>query len=135
MRGALAATFGADLGGLPANKRFYAGGGGSVRGYGFQEAGPLDFENKPIGGLSLIEGAIEARAKISQNIQLAAFADAGSVSSTSLPDFGGAFFVGYGGGVRYFTPIGPIRVDVALPLNQRPTDRAYQIFIALGQPF
>lgn len=134
-RGALGATFGADLNGLPANKRFYAGGGGSVRGFGFQEAGPLDAEGKPIGGLSLIEGAIEARAKISQNIQIAAFADAGSVSATSLPNFDGEFFVGYGGGVRYFTPIGPIRVDVAFPLNQRPTDRAYQIFIALGQPF
>lgn len=134
-RGALGATFGADLNGLPANKRFYAGGGGSVRGFGFQEAGPLDAEGNPIGGLSLIEGAIEARAKISQNIQIAAFADAGSVSSTNLPNFDGQFFVGYGGGVRYFTPIGPIRVDVAFPLNQRPTDRAYQIFIALGQPF
>ena len=134
-RGALAATFGASLTDLPANKRFYAGGGGSVRGFGFQEAGPLDAEDNPIGGRSLIEGAIEARAKISQNIQLAAFADAGSVSSSSLPDFDGGFFVGYGGGVRYFTPIGPIRVDVAVPLNRRPTDRAYQIFIALGQPF
>ncbi len=134
-RGALGATFGAALFELPANKRFYAGGGGSVRGFGFQEAGPLDAENKPIGGLSLIEGAVEARAKISQNIQLAAFADAGSVSSSTLPNFDGGFFVGYGGGVRYFTPIGPIRVDVAFPLNQRPTDRAYQIFIALGQPF
>ncbi len=134
-RGAIGATFGIALDDLPANKRFYAGGGGSVRGFGFQEAGPLDAENNPIGGRSLIEGAIEARAKISQNIQLAGFIDAGSVSSSTLPNFNDTFFIGYGGGLRYFTPIGPIRVDVAFPLDQRPSDRSYQIFIALGQAF
>ena len=134
-RGALGGTFGADLAGLPANKRFYAGGGGSVRGFGFQEAGPLDVDNTPTGGLSLIEGAVEARARVSKNIQLATFVDAGSVSASSWPDFEDPFFVGYGGGIRYFTPIGPIRIDAAFPLNARPSDRAYQIFIALGQPF
>ena len=134
-RGALGATFGTSLNGLPLNKRLFAGGGGSVRGFGFQEVGPLDDDNDPIGGRSLIEGAFEARAKVTRNIQLAAFVDAGSVSANAAPDFNEDFFVGYGGGVRYFTPIGPIRVDAAFPLDRRETDREFQIYIALGQAF
>ena len=129
------ATFGDSLLDLPRNKRYFAGGGGSVRGFGFQEAGPLDDENNPLGGRSLIEGAAEARAKVTQNIQLAAFVDAGSVASSPFPNFKEEFFIGYGGGVRYFTPIGPIRVDAAFPLDQREADRSFQIYIALGQAF
>ena len=134
-RGALGATFGDTFVDIPANKRLYAGGGGSVRGFGFQEAGPLDANNDPLGGRSLIEGAIEARAKITQNLQIAGFADAGTVSSSVLPDFNERFFIGYGGGIRYFTPIGPIRIDAAFPVDPRPNDRSFQLFIALGQPF
>jgi len=134
-RAALGATIGSSLNGLPRNKRFYAGGGGSVRGFGFQEAGPLDADNDPIGGRSLIEGAVEARAMLSQKIQIAGFVDAGSVSAKSTPDFNEKFFIGVGGGVRYFTAIGPIRADVAFPLDKRDTDRSFQIFIAIGQPF
>ncbi len=134
-RGALGATFGSAFDGLPRNKRFFAGGGGSVRGYGFQEAGPLDSENAPVGGRSLIEGAVELRGKISSNIQLAGFVDTGSVASSNLPDFNEEFFVGYGGGVRYLSAIGPVRLDVAFPLDKRESDRGYQLYIALGQPF
>ena len=72
---------------------------------------------------------------MTQNIQLAAFIDAGSVASSALPNFKEEFFIGYGGGVRYFTPIGPIRVDAAFPLDRREADRAFQIYIALGQAF
>lgn len=129
------ATFGDSLLDLPRNKRYFAGGGGSVRGFGFQEVGPLDDQNNPLGGRSLIEAAAEARAKVSQNIQLAAFVDAGSVSSSPLPNFKDEFFIGYGGGVRYFTPIGPIRIDAAFPLDRREADRSFQIYIALGQSF
>ncbi len=134
-RAALGATFANTLENLPRNKRFYAGGGGSVRGFSFQEAGPLDADNDPIGGLSRIDGALEARFKTIKNLQFAAFVDAGSVSSDNLPDFNDAFFIGYGGGVRYFTPIGPLRVDVAFPLDKRETDSDFQLYIALGQPF
>ena len=134
-RAVLGATFGNSLEGLPRNKRYFAGGGGSVRGFGFQEVGPLDDENDPIGGRSLIEAAAEARARISQNIQLAAFIDTGSVSASAFPDFREDFFIGYGGGIRYFTPIGPIRADVAFPMDKREGDRGFQIYIALGQPF
>ncbi len=134
-RSALGATFGSAFDGLPLNKRFFAGGGGSVRGFGFQEAGPLDSENTPVGGRSLIEGAVELRGKVSSNIQLTGFVDTGSVSSSNLPNFNEKFFIGYGGGVRYLSAIGPVRLDVAFPLDKRESDRGYQLYIALGQPF
>jgi len=131
----LGALIGTPLNDLPANERFFSGGGASVRGYDFQSVGTLDTQGNPIGGRSLVEAAIEARAKITQTIQIAAFADTGSVSSGAFPRFNGDYFTGIGGGIRYFTPIGPLRLDVAIPLEQRPTDRAIQFFISLGQPF
>lgn len=134
-RTALGATFGSSFTDLPLNKRYYAGGGGSVRGYGYQEAGPLDTEGDPLGGRSKIEGAFEARVKVIKNVQLAAFVDAASVSTKSIPNFTDEYFIGYGGGVRYLSPIGPIRADVAFPLDKRETDSSFQIYIALGQPF
>lgn len=134
-RGRLGATFGSSLVDLPSNKRYFSGGGGSVRGYDFQAVGPLDLEGNPIGGRSVIEGAFEARVRIARNIQIAGFADAGAIGSQNLPDFGGDYFVGAGGGVRYLTPIGPIRFDVATPLERRPSDRRFQFYISLGQPF
>lgn len=134
-RAKLGAIMGSPFADIPLNKRFYAGGGGSVRGYVYQEVGPLDASGDPVGGRSLIEASFETRAKITEKIQLAAFVDAGSVSSTTLPDFGGDIFVGAGMGARYFTPVGPIRLDVATPLDKRETDRSFQIYISLGQPF
>lgn len=134
-RTAAGATLGNALFDLPINKRFFAGGGGSVRGFSFQEAGPLDADNDPIGGRSFVTGAAELRGKVSQNIQLAGFVDAGTVTASSLPNFNDRIFVGYGAGVRYFTPIGPIRFDVAFPLDRRESDSSFQIYIALGQPF
>lgn len=134
-RARLGATFGSSLVALPANKRFYAGGGASVRGYDYQSIGELDAEGAPIGGRSVIEGAFEARVRVFRNIQLAGFLDAGAVSASTLPDFGGDYLVGAGGGVRYLSPVGPIRVDVAFPLDKRETDRGFQLYISLGQPF
>lgn len=134
-RGSLGATIGNGLFDLPINKRFFVGGGGTVRGFGFQEAGPLDAENDPIGGRSYAVGATELRGKVTDNIQLVGFVDAGTVMASPLPDFNERFFVGYGAGVRYFTPIGPIRFDAAFPLNGRESDRDFQIYIAIGQPF
>ncbi|MEX6633922.1 autotransporter assembly complex protein TamA [Hyphococcus lacteus] len=134
-RAGLAATFANSFDALPLNKRYYAGGGGSVRGYGYQEAGPLDEDFNPIGGRSRIDGAFEARVKTIKNLQFAAFIDAGSVSSESIPKFNDKFFYGYGVGVRYLTPIGPIRADIAFPIDKRESDSDFQIYIALGQPF
>ncbi|MGE0409338.1 MAG: autotransporter assembly complex family protein [Amphiplicatus sp.] len=134
-RARFGAAFATTLAGLASNKRFYAGGGASVRGYAYQAAGPLDADGDPIGGRSVVEGAFEARARVTENIQLAAFLDAGSVSERSLPDFGEKFFLGAGAGLRYFTAAGPIRLDIAAPIGKRESDRGFQLYISLGQPF
>ncbi len=131
----IAATAGSALRSLPVNKRIFSGGGASVRGYDFQSVGPLDADGRPIGGRSAVEAAVEARAKIFGPIQLAAFVDAGAVFAESFPDFTGDYLTGAGGGVRYLSEIGPIRLDVATPLERRPTDRGFQFYISLGQPF
>ncbi|MCA8889071.1 MAG: BamA/TamA family outer membrane protein, partial [Parvularculaceae bacterium] len=105
------------------------------RGYGYQAVGPLDAEGVPLGGRSVVEGALETRARISQRIQLAAFTDAGVISPDAFPSFDRTVYVGAGGGVRYLSPIGPIRADIAFPLEKRATDSDFQIYISLGQPF
>ncbi|OFX01732.1 MAG: hypothetical protein A3E78_03705 [Alphaproteobacteria bacterium RIFCSPHIGHO2_12_FULL_63_12] len=131
----IAATAGQTLTTLPVNKRVFAGGGSSVRGYDYQSVGPLDPAGVPIGGRSAVEAAVEARARVMARVQLAAFVDAGAVYANSFPDFMGDYLVGAGVGVRYLSTIGPIRLDAALPLEKRPTDRDFQIYISLGQPF
>ncbi len=131
----LGATVGVSFEDLPINKRFFPGGGASVRGFDFQAAGPVTEDGTPIGGRSVIEGAVEARTKVTSTIQLAAFLDAGTASPSAFPDFSGPYLLGGGGGVRYLTPIGPIRADFAIPLNPRPTDSDFQLYISLGQPF
>ncbi|MEM9169496.1 MAG: BamA/TamA family outer membrane protein [Pseudomonadota bacterium] len=131
----VAATFGVSFDDLPLTQRLFAGGGASNRGYGFQEAGPLDVDGDPVGGRSLVEGAIEARMKITDSIQIAAFSDASAISFDAAPDFAGDYLLSVGGGARYFTPIGPLRVDVAIPLDRRETDSSFQLYVSLGQPF
>ncbi|MEM6536504.1 MAG: BamA/TamA family outer membrane protein [Pseudomonadota bacterium] len=131
----LGSIFGTAFEDVPINRRFFSGGGSSVRGFDFQAVGPLDEDNNPTGGRSVIEAAIETRAKVTETIQAAAFIDTGSVSENSLPDFAGDYFVGVGVGARYLSAIGPLRVDFALPLERRSSDRAWQLYISLGQPF
>jgi len=131
----IAATTGQSLTTLPVNKRVFSGGGSSVRGYDYQSVGPLEVDGTPIGGRSAVEAAIEARARIFKRLEFAAFADAGAVYSESFPDFVGDYLVGAGAGVRYLSTIGPIRLDFAVPLEKRPTDRDFQVYISLGQPF
>lgn len=131
----VAATAGQALRTLPSNKRVFAGGGSSVRGYDYQLVGPLDANGVPIGGRSAVEAALEARARILKRVEIAAFADAGAVYAESFPDFVGDYLVGAGGGVRYLSSIGPIRLDFAVPLEKRATDRDFQFYVSLGQPF
>tara|TARA_R110001599_G_scaffold312714_2_gene520322 strand:- start:776 stop:2647 length:1872 start_codon:yes stop_codon:yes gene_type:complete len=121
---------------IPAPKRFYSGGGGSVRGYQYQTVGPLDANNDPIGGRSLLEVGFEARVKITDSIGIVPFIEGGNVYESMAPDFSGEFLWGAGLGFRYYTAIGPIRLDVAVPLNKRPNvDDSYQIYISIGQAF
>jgi len=132
---ALASIAGASLAALPADKRLYAGGGGSVRAYGYQMAGPLDLNNNPIGGRSSAELSLELRIKITDTIGVVPFVDAGSVYPSSLPQFGHRLLWGPGLGLRYYTPFGPVRLDVATPAVRRRGDSAVQLYISLGQAF
>ncbi len=120
---------------IPASERFYAGGGSSVRGFGFQELGPLNDDGDPTGGRSVVTVSSELRFKITDTIGAAAFVDAGTVSQEAFPDFDN-FAVGAGAGLRYFTGFGPLRFDVAVPLNQKDElEQNYQIYISIGQAF
>jgi translocation and assembly module TamA len=134
-RSAIGTLFGASRADVPASLRFYAGGGGSVRGFAFQTAGELDDQNDPIGGRSLFEASGEVRVRVTETIGLVAFVDAGSAFSSRFPDFEDQLRVGAGPGIRYFSPIGPFRLDVGFPVNRRDSDDAFQLYISIGQAF
>ncbi|MDI6028033.1 autotransporter assembly complex family protein [Corticibacterium sp. UT-5YL-CI-8] len=125
---------GASIEDVPADRRFYAGGGGSVRGYAYQGIGPRNADGTPLGGLSLLEGSVEVRAQVTDTIGVVPFIDAGAVSEEQFPDFSN-LKVGAGVGLRYLTPFGPLRVDVAMPLNPEPHDPDYGIYAGIGQSF
>lgn len=120
---------------VPPDKRLYAGGGGSVRGYKYQSIGPLDEHDNPTGGLSSIIGSLELRYKITDTIGIVPFFDAGGVYEESFPDFNSDIQYAAGLGARYYTGIGPIRADVAFPLNKRKSDDSFQLYISIGQAF
>jgi len=127
--------FGSDNLSLPASKRFYAGGGGSIRGYEFQSVGDLDAFGDPIGGRSVIEVGSEFRVRATEQIGVVPFVDGGTVYQERYPDFSNTFRWAAGLGLRYFTGFGPIRLDVAFPINKRDTDDDYQFYISFGQAF
>lgn len=133
LRGTLGSLVGADRA-VPLDKRFYAGGGGSVRGYSYQSIGPRDARNRPDGGSSLVEASAELRQRVRGNLGMVAFVDAGSVGQTETPSFSDVR-LGAGVGVRYATAIGPVRLDVAVPLNKQEGDAGYGIYVGLGQAF
>lgn len=125
---------GSDLAGIPANRRFYAGGGGSVRGYAYQAVGPEDAMGDPIGGRSFIEASAELRLSVTERIGIVPFIDVGAVSTGSyLED--ARYRTGAGIGLRYKTPFGPLRIDVAVPLDRDPDDPDYGIYAGIGQAF
>ncbi|WP_445504545.1 autotransporter assembly complex protein TamA [Microvirga sp. G4-2] len=126
---------GADLEEIPANRRFFAGGGGSVRGFSYRSLSPT-FLGEPIGGRSLLEASLEARIKITDTIGVVPFVDAGTAFESSFPDFDESIRVSAGLGLRYYTGIGPIRLDVAVPVRrEREDDRSVAIYIGIGQAF
>lgn len=130
----LGTIVGAPRDAIAPSRRFYAGGGASVRGYGYQSIGPRDPNNDPIGGRSLAEFAIEARVKAFGNFGVVPFFDAGNIYTRPLPDFSGLRY-GAGVGVRYYSSFGPIRVDVGTPLNPQPGDSRLAVYVSLGQAF
>ena len=120
---------------LPPDQRFYAGGTSTIRGYGYQLVGPLfPHTDNPTGGTAITTGGLEFRQRLYSNWGVVAFVDAGQVSASlkPLPD---EIRVGVGAGMRYYTPIGPIRFDIAVPVDRRQGEDSFEIYIGLGQAF
>ena len=133
----LGTILGADAFDLAPSRRFYSGGGGSVRGYGYQQLGPKDIDGDPIGGKGLAEFAIEARIRLNQfggNFGIVPFFDGGSLTTDSTPSFSDWRF-GAGLGLRYYSSFGPIRIDVGVPLNRQKGDGPVAVTVSLGQAF
>jgi len=135
-RGSLGSEPAISIGGIPPDKFFYAGGGGSVRGFVFQSAGPRDAFNNPLGGASVVEASLELRQRIGESFGVVAFVDAGSAYPYFFPDFSLlAPRIGAGAGIRYYTDFGPVRLDVGFPVNRREGDPAFGLYVSLGQAF
>jgi translocation and assembly module TamA len=115
------------------SRRFYSGGGGSVRGYGYQRLGPRDVNGDPIGGRGLAEFALEARVRFG-NFGIVPFFDGGSLNNAIAPNLGKWQF-GAGVGLRYYSSLGPIRIDVGTPINRRSGDSRIAVAVSLGQAF
>ncbi|HYZ22050.1 MAG TPA: BamA/TamA family outer membrane protein [Rhodopila sp.] len=134
LRGLVGKVFGTTVFGIPPDQRFYAGGSGTVRGYRYQTVGPLFPDRKPTGGTAISAGTFEFRQRILSNYGVVAFVDAGQVNPNGAP-FTSGWNVGAGIGARYYTSIGPIRLDVAVPLNRQPGGDAFELYIGIGQAF
>lgn len=131
-----------NFGDLPPNKRFYGGGNGSVRGYGYQLISPVDQNRVPLGGESLLEFGGELRYRFTETVGGALFLEAGSVSQRKVPNFGNKLLWGTGFGLRYYTAYAPVRVDIAFPMKRRKLpgakksyDSPYQFYVSVGQAF
>ena len=136
-RARLGSIPGAPLEAIAPSRRLYAGGGGSVRGYGYRQIGPLNDIGDPTGGRSLVELSAEARIRtgfMDGAVSVVPFIDAGSVGLDTTPDFKTIKY-GAGIGARYHTGFGPLRLDVAFPLNPGPNDSWIAVYVALGQAF
>jgi translocation and assembly module TamA len=135
-RAKVGSIVGESVGDVPANKRFYAGGDHSIRGYKFQRVGPLDDENDPTGGRSLFEVGAELRFVAWRSIELVPFVEGGNVYDQVYPDLSRTPRWAAGIGLRHHTLIGPVRLDIAFPLNRRKdVDDSFQFYISLGQAF
>lgn len=133
LRGLAASIVGGSNLDVPPDQRLYAGGSATVRGYDYQSIGPRFADGNPVGAKSVDAATIEFRQRIGEEWGAAAFVDAGQASDDA--PFTGAVRVGAGIGARYYTPIGAVRADIAVPLTRGPGDAAFEIYIGLGQAF
>ncbi|HEX7798739.1 MAG TPA: BamA/TamA family outer membrane protein [Asticcacaulis sp.] len=133
MRGRIGTLIGGGLASIAPSRRLYAGGGGSVRGYGYQALGPVDAKGNPTGGLSVVEASLEARYRIG-DIGVVPFIDAGQAYASTTPSFSDLRF-GAGIGARLYTNFGPIRIDVATPINRHKGDPIVALYVGIGQSF
>ena len=127
-------VLGAELSDLPVSRRFFAGGGGSARGFEFQSVGPQDQDGTPTGGRGLLEVSGELRWRRDGPLGFVAFLDGASVSAEQSPEFEDVRYSA-GLGLRYRTLIGPIRLDLATPLDPRDGDDPLQVYVSIGQAF
>ena len=125
--------FGANLADLPPSRRIYGGGGGSVRGFGYQQLGPKDAKGVPTGGRSQVEFSLEARYRFG-NYGIVPFIDAGQVYKTQYPKLSGLRY-GAGIGGRFYTNFGPLRADVAVPIGRKKGESRFAVYVSLGQAF
>lgn len=139
VRGAVGTMFGGDAS-IPRGKRFFLGGGGTVRGFEHQEIGRHDANDDPYGGISYVLFNSEIRQHITKDFAVVPFLDGGMVYEDVQPDFSEKLALGAGLGFRYNTPVGPVRLDIAVPLtdaypgdNKEITD--FQLYISIGQAF
>jgi translocation and assembly module TamA len=130
----LGSIVGGDIPAVPADRRFFAGGGGSVRGFGYQKVGPQLIDGTPLGGASLFESSVEVRQHVTGPWGVVGFIDAGSVGPSFTPDLK-QVDVGAGVGVRYNLGFGPLRLDIATPVTRRKGDPWVEFYISIGQSF
>jgi translocation and assembly module TamA len=128
------AVLGPDLVDIPPDKLFFTGGGGSVRGYGFKSIGVDDGMGNITGGRYLLEASLEARARVTSDIGVVGFVDGGYVAADVFPGLDD-LRLGAGVGLRYYTGLGPLRLDLAVPLNRKAGDPDYAIYAGIGQAF
>ena len=133
-RARLAGVVGPALSELPANERFFAGGGGSVRGYEYQSLSPRNADGDLVGGRSVMEVAAELRYRGEGRFGYVAFLDGGVASTELTPDLSDMRW-GAGVGVRYYASVGPIRADIATPLDPNDGDAPVQLYLSIGQAF
>jgi translocation and assembly module TamA len=131
----VSSAFGSRLEDLPADRRLYAGGGGSVRGYEFRSISPENADGDEIGGRSAITGSVELRYRFLGDFGIVPFFDAGTVSRDATPNFDEPIQYAAGIGFRYYTGFGPIRADIAVPLNPRHDDDPIAFYVSIGQAF
>lgn len=131
----LGSLVGSPLAETAPDRLFFAGGGGSVRGYAYRNIGVVTPTGHVVGGRSLIEASGELRFRVTDTIGAVGFVDAGYVGASSTPTFDENTRVGAGIGLRYLTGFGPIRLDVAVPLDPRPGDPSVAFYVGIGQAF
>ena len=133
-RAKLGALAGPALADIPPDRLFFAGGGGSVRGYAYRGIGVENPDGTVTGGRYLLEGSLEARFRATDEIGIVGFIDGGYVAADTFPGLD-QLRLGIGAGLRYFTSLGPLRLDFAVPLNKRARDPDYAIYVGIGQAF
>jgi translocation and assembly module TamA len=134
VRGLVGGVEGAATFAIPPDQRFYAGGGGTVRGFRYQSIGPQFADAKPMGGTSVDVGSVELRQRFGATYGAVAFVDAGQVGANGVP-FDGNIEIGAGVGARYYTSFGPIRVDFAVPVTRLSGGDAFEVYLGIGQAF